>query len=275
MFKVPRKEDIINKIVNVPGDDPTGRIKKFIDDAYRPLKIIGVGQTGVGKSELIKSIFKEKDEDIKNIDSGIQNIITDNKQSATKDFTTVTITGKNSFQVQITDSVGMGQSEETEETTIQEWIKEIPNHDILYWVLDITNRDIAQTSKNMRRVLNETKYNNKMVLVLNKVDQFVLTEEERNRGLIGWDEEYNLPSRALEEVIYKRTDDIIEKFSKIGLRRERIIACSALKRWNTGSVFDKFIEILPEDERIKLDSVRKIKSFLDGADPDIAKRYRK
>ncbi len=39
--------------------------RKIEDDMHKPVRIIGIGQTGVGKTELLKSIFKISDKDHK------------------------------------------------------------------------------------------------------------------------------------------------------------------------------------------------------------------
>ena len=142
------------------------------------------------------------------------------------------------------------------------WIDEIPNHDLLYWVLDGSSRDVSHIQKNMKRILDATGYRKKLVVVLNKVDQILLTSEDEAEGKIGWDFDLNMPSSELEELIYKRTTDVIVKLEHyVDISREQIVVCSARRRWNHGKVFNKILEYLPEEKRIKASRNRNVKDF--------------
>ena len=140
------------------------------------------------------------------------------------------------------------------------WIDEVPKHDMLYWVLDGSSRDIGHIQKNMKKILDETGYRNKLVVVLNKIDQILLPQELEIEGIIGWDLDYNVPTLPLERLIKLRTDDIIEKLEKYAdIKREQIVVCSARRRYNHGAVLDKILEFLPEDVRIKVSMNRQVK----------------
>ena len=160
----------------------------------------------------------------------------------------------------------MGRDWESQGTrkpsTKEMWIEEIPKHDLFYWVLDASSRDMAHIQQNMKHILNRTGFRHRLVVVLNKVDQILLPIEMELKGVIGWDTDLNRPSKALERLITQRTDDIIEKLTKyIELRREQMVVCSARKRWNHGKVLDKILEFLLEEKRLKASRNREVKDF--------------
>jgi predicted GTPase len=163
---------------------------------------------------------------------------------------------------------GLGESAEIEDKYIDLWVNEIPKHDLLYWVLDGSSRDIEHIQRNMKKILDKTNYRQKIVVVLNKVDQILLSVEDETAGKIGWDADYNVPSDDLENLIIERMNDIIEKLSSYAeLDKNQIVYCSARKRWNHGKVYDKFIDYLPPEKRLKLSKNRDIKNPVDLMSP--------
>ncbi|PLX01106.1 MAG: hypothetical protein C0594_14385 [Marinilabiliales bacterium] len=229
-----------------------------------PVKIIGIGQTGVGKTELLKSIFriqKEKiDADSMAYDRILEKLETGSVKSVTKDFFSFIVTSEEGLKVQFTDGPGLGESKELEDKYLKMWIEEIPKHDMLYWVLDGSSRDIGHIQENMKYVLDMTGYRNNLVVVLNKVDQILLPQDQELKGMIGWDTDFNQPTKNLLKLINHRTDDIIEKLiDYVSLTKDQIVICSARKRWNHGLVLDKMLEYLPEAVRIKASLNREVK----------------
>ena len=270
-------DKIFEKLFDVLDFTPEERAKKMKilnDDLRIPVKIAGIGQTGVGKTELLKSIFRISEEDIteylkfKGQKEDFDKLKTGAVKSVTKEFFSFTIKNSEGFRVEFTDGPGLGESGETESRYIDLWIEEIPKHDLIYWVLDASSRDMAHIQKNMKLILDKTNYRNKFIVVLNKVDQILLPLEMELKGVVGWDQDLNRPSKALENLIKQRTDDIMEKLIQyIDLKIEQMVACSARKRWNHGAVLDKILEYLPEDKKIKASRNREVKDFTELMSP--------
>jgi predicted GTPase len=242
-----------------------------------PVKIIGIGQTGVGKTELLKSIFRINKANIKASEESYKRIIdrleTGAVKSVTKDFYSFIIESDEGLMVQFTDGPGLGETRELEEKYLQMWINEIPKHDMLYWVLDGSSRDIGHIQENMKMILDKTGYRNKLVVVLNKIDQILLPQEMELNGIIGWDTNYNQPTNTLLKYINLRTEDIIEKLTNyVAINREQIVVCSARKRWNHGKVLDKILEYLPENIRIKASLNREVKDPSELMSPEAKKK---
>lgn len=239
---------------------------KIKNDLEVPVKIIGIGQTGVGKTELLKSIFHITDNDI----TKLKEHRTDATKSATKEFSSLTIGTRNGFKVQLTDGPGLGEDQESDEKYIPAWINEIPNHDLLYWVLDAASRDISHIQQNMKDILDATGFRDRFVLVLNKVDNIQLEEVDRKKTSSPWNSRFNQPTKLLLGQIERRTADIVSKFEKaVGVKQKQIVACSALKRWQHDVVLDKMLELLPKEKRIKAAENRDVKSSTELMDPDV------
>jgi predicted GTPase len=236
---------------------------KIQEDLDKPVKIIGAGQSGVGKSTLLRSIFDIKEDDIPN------DITTDPTSAETDEFESFQIENEDGFKIEFTDGPGLGESLSRDEELIPKWIEEIQKNDLLYWVLDASSRDIAHIQGNMDKILDQTGYRDRIVVVLNKIDQIELEREDRKKGVEGWNERYNVPSDELEEQIEKRTNDITDKLSNIGVPKNKIIACSALKRWNHGEVLDKLIDSLPEDKQIKVSANRDVADIRELVSDDV------
>lgn len=236
---------------------------KIKQDLDKPVKVIGAGQCGVGKSTLLRSIFDIKEDDIPS------DITTDPTSAETNEFESFQIENEDGFKIEFTDGPGLGESLSRDEELIPKWIEEIQKQDLVYWVLDASSRDIAHIQSNMDKILNETGYYDRIVVVLNKIDQIELEREDRKNGIEGWNEKYNVPSDELEEQIEKRTNDITDKLSNIGVPEDKIIPCSALKRWNHGEVLDKLIESLPEDKQIKVSANRDVADIRELVSDDV------
>lgn len=252
--------------LNLTEEEKEEKLRILQKDIQIPVKIIGIGQTGVGKTELLKSIFKIAEENIESFlkfkgrKEDFDLLETGSVKSVTKEFFSFTIENDEGFRVQFTDGPGLGESGDKEEDHLNMWIKEIPNHDLLYWVLDASSRDMAHIQKNMKYMLDQTNYRNKLIVVLNKIDQILLPLESELRGLIGWDLDLNEPSRALLNLITERTNDIMEKLTKyVEINRDQMVVCSARKRWQHDLVFDRMIECLPDNKRLKVSRNREIK----------------
>jgi uncharacterized protein len=250
-------------------DERRQALEKIAKNLEVPVRIIGIGQCGVGKTELLKSIFRISENDLK----VLKKLRTGATKATTKTFYSFVIQTKDGFKVEFTDGPGLGEDLERDEEYIQAWIKEIPGHDILYWVMDAASRDIRHIQQNMKRILDETGYRNRFVLVLNKIDQIELEEEDRVKGSVGWHEKFNVPTKKLLKQIELRTNDIIAKFEKYAdVDRNHVVACSALKRWQHDVVLDKMLEFLPPEKRIKVAQNRDVKSPIELMAPDVRRR---
>ena len=253
--------DFVDKLIDsldISDEEKAIKKKKLIENIEIPVKFAGIGQAGVRKTELLRSIFRIDGTDR----SVISNLKTGLYKATTKDFYSFIIKNEFDLKIQFTDGPGLGEDMRLEEKYIDMWCDEIPRNDILYWVLDGPNRDIAHIQTTMKTILDRTKFHDRIVIVINKVDQFALSEEARAAGNASWDEDLNIPTDELEEIISLRSDDIIEKLAGYAnVSKDRIVACSALKRWNHGKILDLLVASLPEELRYKVSANRDVKDF--------------
>jgi predicted GTPase len=196
-----------------------------------------------------------------------------NPKCTTKKFYSFRIATDAGFQVEFTDGPGLGEDLELQAQHIQAWINEIPKHDLLYWVLDGSSRDISHIQQNMKIIIDATGFHDRFLLVINKTDNISLEEEDRAKGHAGWDEKFNVPTKRLLKQIDRRLADVINKFYKYaGVDPKHVVVCSALRRWNHGLVLDKMLELLPPECRIKVNENRDVKSVAELMDPEIRRR---
>jgi predicted GTPase len=262
------QRDMVDKILRELHLTPEEEQRKraIIErDMREPAKLIGIGQTGVGKTTLLRSIFRIGSEHVERI----RDFKTNPVVSETRVFRSFEISTPGGFRVQFTDGPGLGESEEMDDRYIPMWIEEIRKHDLVYWVLDGASRDIRHIQQNMKRILDATNYHRRIVVVLNKVDNIELDEDQDDDNDGGWNREFNFPTEALEELIRVRTDDVISKLAKyVGIGLAQMVVCSARRRWNHGSVLDKLIEYLPSEKRIKVSVARDVKDPRELMDPE-------
>lgn len=229
------------------------------DELEKPVKIIVAGQAGVGKSTLLRSIFAIED----NEDEIPQWLTQGPVWAETEEFRSFEIETPEGFKIEFTDGPGLGESKSRDKEIIPKWIENIKEHDLLCWVLDASSRDIAHIQENIEVITDKANCKDDIIVVLNKVDQIELRREDREMGKKGWDEEYNLPTDELEELINERTDHIKENLSGYtGISEEQMVACSALKRWNNDIVLDKMVDCLTDPgQRAKILMNRDINRF--------------
>ena len=235
-------------------------LEEVREELDEPVKVIGAGQSGVGKSTLLRSIFEinEEEEDIPDW------LTTSATSAETEEFRSYTMETEEGFKIQFTDGPGLGESMEKDEEYLPQWAEEIEEHDLFYWVLDSSARGaITSVQRNLDYLLKNTNYDNNIVIVMNKVDQIQLPREKRSKhGGDQWNEKYNLPTDELENQIEKRTEDIQEKLHRYnGISKNQMVACSALKRWHNDEVLDKFVDQLPPADRVKMLAHRDVNDF--------------
>lgn len=255
-------DELLGQLPVTEGQEEQLR-EEIRENLAEPVRIIGAGQAGVGKSTLLRSIFAVEEGDIPS------SITTDATRAETMQFQSFQIESEDGFKIEFTDGPGLGESIERDEELLPQWVEQIKQHDMLYWVLDASSRDVRHIQENIRHVLDETGYRDRIVVVLNKIDQIELEQEDREGDAQGWDETYNVPTDELEEQIERRTDDLVDKLETVGVPEDQIIACSALKRWNHGEVLDKMIETLPEEKQIKVAMNRDVADIRELVDDDV------
>ena len=97
------------------GVDSEKAMRKVREDLKNPVCFIGIGQTRVGKTELLRSIFaigSNKLEDLRKLKTSAT-------KSETKNFFSFRIESEDGFIVEFTDGPGLGESSELETKYLQ------------------------------------------------------------------------------------------------------------------------------------------------------------
>lgn len=246
----------------------TGNFKKFeefIRQEYHraldnPPKIVIIGQSGVGKSSTINSLFNT-------------NLEVSHTKAATKvpielsiSGQPLSITGTNGSLV-LYDMPGIGEDIDKDEHYIELYADIISKSDVAVWILSAPDRSVAQDQLVIRDVVNAANDHiaSKLVIGVNKVDLI-------HPG--NWNTRSNLPSRTQQRNLKERIEDIQEKFLKVcpGLTRNRIVGYSAKRRYKLENLFGAMLAACPEDRAWVLSSRQKLADYWEYVAPDLRGR---
>ena len=118
--------DFVDKLIDsldISDEENAIKKKKLIENIEIPVKFAGIGQAGVGKTELLRSIFRIDGTDR----SVISNLKTGSYKATTKDFYSFIIKNEFDLKIQFTDGPGLGEDMRLEEKYIDMWCDEIPS----------------------------------------------------------------------------------------------------------------------------------------------------
>ncbi len=146
-------------------------IEELIEQRKKPLVVSIMGQTGVGKSTLIYSLFNldYKNESLR---PNIQNSV----HPVTKQVETYHVSGLQGFPLIIHDMPGIGESEETDRATLLQYRDHFLHSDVVLWAIHVDNRSITFDAQALRTMLSDitteqrSALMSKLTFVLTKVD---------------------------------------------------------------------------------------------------------
>lgn len=220
-----------------------------------PVKILGIGMGGVGKSTLARSIFSFYNK----LEPSNESLARNNVNVGNTDFQRVIIKSPFGGKVLLTDSPGFGRSKDEDNLLLSKVIEEIKSHDLIYWVMTAssyrgTPRSIIEIMEQLsKELINEkVKFEDKIVIVLNKIDQIDLSSKEKTIGLKAWDLNYNTLTYEALSHVNELVNLVATDFKQFRINQDQIIYCSAETGYRTDLVFDKLIDLLPKDKRISL-----------------------
>ncbi len=184
--------------------------KQVEEEAAKPPRIALLGETGVGKSSTINSLFNE----------GLE-------ISHTKACTMIEreVIGKAGEKIVIVDLPGVGEDLEADEEHFATYARVLPGVDIAVWIIKADNRAMTNIQRAIQRLVNDKVLDPKrLVVAINQVDT-------AQPG--AWDEVINQPSVEQELTIEARRKDIVSKIrSIVPLAEEQVVAYSATKFYN-------------------------------------------
>ncbi len=159
-----------------PGFGPEfeKEITQEIDEVQKRLLTVSiVGQTGVGKTSLLKALFN-KALFTKN---GGRSIVIDDVRPATRNPETYTIEGDRGQLLTINDLPGIGESSSADKCHFETYLRYFGSSDIVIWAIQADSRSTTFDAQSLDHLLKELKDDqsreqlmSKMVFVLTKVD---------------------------------------------------------------------------------------------------------
>jgi GTP-binding protein EngB required for normal cell division len=156
----PNEREIVNKLT-----------KELEKQRKKPLVISIMGQTGVGKSTLIYSLFNITDEQ-----ASLRPDIKNSVRPVTKQVREITIAGMRNFPITVYDMPGIGDSEEADYATLRDYREYFLRSDIVLWTIHIDNRSITFDVQALRFMLSDLPSEQRDVL-MGKLT-FVLTKAD-------------------------------------------------------------------------------------------------
>jgi predicted GTPase len=222
-----------------------------------PVKVLSMGPAGVGKSTLAESIFSFRNK----TKLTTELLIKSNIRTGNSDFQRLVIENPSlGAKILLTDSPGFGTDRSIDDKLIPRIIEEIKVHDLVYWVFDASSfrSNIVypkEVFKKISKALAKDKITlkDKLVIVLNKIDNLPLSPDQMQKGLRAWDTHYNtITADAINHIenLIEYVEELLKPF--FGIRREHIVYCNAVTGYRTDLVFNKFMEFLPASKKAKL-----------------------
>lgn len=187
-------------------------IRDAIDAETRsPLTIAVFGQTGVGKSTLINSIFKI-------------NLKTSNSEPCTDTPNIIDVKSGNSI-LRFIDLPGFGETNDIDEKRESDWKKHLEKADVLLVVTFSTSRSIDLEIDRVKKLVDESKLKD-VIFVCNQTDRLDVPE--------GWlyslvdDHIEVVPRKGIKNLIAAKSDYIQKRVDASFSEDCKVIYCSAL-----------------------------------------------
>jgi len=230
-----------------------------------PIRIVGLGPAGVGKTEIIKQIFSKfnpKVADVFDKDAFYTNAVEDGTTKLRNyDFT------YEGTKIRFTDVAGFGGKTVLTGEAFRMCKPIIEKADMIYYVFG-SGRVWGKDQEYIEMAFKDLSQKNikKMLLILNKID---LTEVKPPE--LPWDPNSNSPTPECSNVISQKIEKILTPIAKsFKIDKENIVECSAAWGYNLDNVFLKLVELGSDNAKLTLmssmENVSKITSLVNAKD---------
>lgn len=78
--------------------------------------------------------------------------------------------------------------------------------------------------------------------MLNHIDRILLSPEEEDKDEKIWDKKNNIPTEFGEKKIKEVKNELLKRFSHLGINEDQIIECLATRGYHVNKLFEKMIE---------------------------------
>ena len=224
-----------------------------------PIRIVGLGQAGAGKTKIIQRIFSKFNDEVKDIFKEKDKEKEGFKTSAADDGTLkpfnydFTYEGK---KIRFTDVAGFGGNRIPTYEAYQMCKPYVDKADMIYYVFG-QSRSWENDKKFMEMIVKDLpqKDAKNILLILNQIDITPLDSDDDDP----WDPLTNTPTRPCLDVIEDKKRVIASFAKSFKIDKENIVECSAKKSYNLDEVFRKLFEVAIGQEKFSSESLKKIK----------------
>lgn len=195
----------------------------------RPFKVAVIGQSGVGKSTTLKSVF--------GLDTYTSNLAEGTTEIIEKKFPL-----RDGFTLAIYDMPGLNNDEDKDIEYAKLYEKILPGCDVIVYIINAHSRDFGEDCRILKEVVlpicNENQVKDNLIIAVNKIDT-IGENINPNDPELQWDIINNLPSEKLKKAIKIKLGDITDKLidenligTSEGLAGHQVVFYSAVYNYN-------------------------------------------
>lgn len=226
-------DTIFNKIFqmgNVSEEDKetvTNALNKELLE--KPFRVAIIGQSGVGKSTTLNSVF------------GLKNYTADLAEGTT-DIIEKIFPMRDGFNLSIYDMPGLNNDEDKDIEYEKLYKQILPGCDVIVYVINAHSRDFGEDCRILKEVVlpicKENKIKDNLILAINKIDTIGESIDPTDPEL-KWNALENIPTEKLKVAIKTKLGDIVDKLieeellgADNSLENHQIVFYSAVFNYN-------------------------------------------
>lgn len=229
-FLIDKIFDKIFQMGNVSKED-----KETVTDALnkelleKPFRVAIIGQSGVGKSTTLNSVF------------GLENYTADLAEGTT-DIIEKIFPMRDGFNLSIYDMPGLNNDEDKDIEYEKLYKQILPDCDVIVYVINAHSRDFGEDCRILKEVVlpicKENKIKDNLILAINKIDTIGESIDPTDPEL-KWNTLENVPTEKLKVAIKTKLGDIVDKLieeellgADNSLENHQIVFYSAVFNYN-------------------------------------------
>ena len=195
----------------------------------RPFKVAVIGQSGVGKSTTLNSVF------------GLSNY-TSNLAEGTTEIIEKVFPMRDGFSLSIYDMPGLNNDIDKDLEYEKLYKKILPGCDVIVYIINAHSRDFGEDCRILKDIVlpicNDNQVRENLIIAVNKIDT-IGENINPNDPELQWDVIENMPPEKLKFAIKEKLGDIVDKLidenllgTKDSLEKHQVVFYSAVYNYN-------------------------------------------